>query len=89
MLKCLANSTTTHIRSGKQKNSQYINDTCMRFTDEVPQTVIDVPCPELACENADNYEVIGTKETYRLDQQVGSYHILVYRQKVLKKEKIK
>jgi transposase len=73
-----------HTRSGKQKNSQYVNDTGLRFTDEVPQTVIDVPCPELAGENADNYEVIGTKETYRLAQQIGSYHILVYRKKVLK-----
>lgn len=46
----------------------------MRFTHEVPQTLIGVPCPDLTGENADNYEVIGTKEMHNLAQQVGSYY---------------
>jgi len=38
----------------------------------VPTQIIDVPCPELEGEDADNYEVIGTKETHRLAQLPGS-----------------
>ena len=73
-----------HTRATKQKDADNVNDIGLRFTADVPQTVIELPSPELSGPNADNFEMIGTKDTYRLAQQVGSYHILVYRRKVVK-----
>ncbi|WP_395338412.1 IS66 family transposase [Ningiella sp. W23] len=73
-----------YARSVKQKDENNVNDTGLRFTDDVPTKVIDVPCPELEGEDADNYEVIGVKESHRLAQLPGSYQILIYRKNVLK-----
>lgn len=75
-----------HTRRLKQKREEEVNDTGLRFTDDVPQQVIDLPCPELNGANAQDYEVIGTKDTYRLAQQVGSYVVLVYRRQVVKQK---
>lgn len=75
-----------YARSNKQKDDNNVNDTGLRFTDDVPTKVIDVPCPELEGEDADNYEVIGHKETHRLAQMPGSYQVLIYRKKVLRKK---
>lgn len=72
--------------SNKQKDENNVNDTGLRFTDEVPTKVIDVPCPELEGEDADKYEIIGTKETHRLAQLPGSYQVLIYRQQVIKQK---
>ncbi|WP_395340333.1 IS66 family transposase [Ningiella sp. W23] len=73
-----------YTRSNKQKDDNDVNDTGLRYTDDVPTKVIDVPCPELEGEDADNYEVIGVKESHRLAQLPGSYQILIYRKNVLK-----
>lgn len=73
-----------YARSTKQKDDNNVNDTGLRFTDDVPTKVIDVPCPELEGEDADKYEIIGTKETHRLAQLPGSYQVLIYRKKVFK-----
>ncbi len=62
-----------YARSTKQKDENNVNDTGFRFTDDVPTKVIDVPCPELEGEDADKYEIIGTKETHRLAQLPGCY----------------
>lgn len=75
-----------YTRSFKQKNENNVNDTGLRFTDEVPTKVIELPCPELEGEDAANYEVIGTKETHRLAQLPGSYQVMIYRQQVLKQK---
>ena len=73
-----------HKRSSKkQTNDDDVNGRGLRFTDDVPQRIIDVPSPELAGKDADLYDVIGTKETCRLAQQPGSYVVLIYRHKVL------
>ena len=53
----------------------------------MPTKVIDIPAPELQGENADNYEVIGYKETNRLAQQPGSYTVLIYRRPVVRHKK--
>jgi len=79
-------SVKGYARSNKQKDKNNVNDTGLRFTDEVPTQIIDVPCPELEGEDADNYEVIGTKETHRLAQLPGSYQVLIYRKQVLRKK---
>lgn len=75
-----------YARSNKQKDDNNVNDTGLRFTDDVPTKVIDVPCPELEGEHADNYEVIGFKETHRLAQLPGSYQVLIYRRQVFRKK---
>lgn len=43
-----------YTRSNKQKNDNNVNDSGLRFTDDVPTKVIDVPCPELEGGDGDN-----------------------------------
>jgi transposase len=50
----------------------------------VPVEVIHVPAPEQASLQADEYEIISHKETYKLAQRPGSYVILKYVRPVLK-----
>ena len=75
-----------HTRNGKRKRSDDVNDTGLRFSDEVPRQIIELPCPELEGEDADKYEVIGIKETHRLAQQVGSYKVMTYQRRVVKEK---
>lgn len=51
----------------------------------VPVEVIDVAPPELTGLSADQYEVIGYKDSYRLAQRPGSYVVLHYRRPVIKR----
>lgn len=54
----------------------------------MPQHIIDIPAPELQGDEADQYELVTTKDTCRLAQQPGSYVVLMYRkQAVLKVSK--
>ncbi len=71
-------------KSNKQLNGDEVNDTGLRFDASVPTKVIDIPAPELQGDNADNYEIIGYKETNRLAQQPGSYTILIYRRPIVR-----
>jgi len=50
----------------------------------VPTNVIDIQAPELQGDNANDYEIIGYKETNRLAQQPGSYTVLIYRRPVVR-----
>lgn len=70
--------------SKKQTSEDDVYEQGLRFTSDVPKQTTDVPCPELEGDNADQYEVMGIKETRRLAQQPGSYMILVYRRQVLR-----
>lgn len=71
-------------KSSKQLNGDEVNDTGLRFDASVPTKVIDMPAPELQGDNAENYEIIGYKESNRLAQQPGSYTILIYRRPVVR-----
>lgn len=71
-------------KSNKQHNGDEVNDTGLRFDASVPTKVIEMSAPELQGEDADNYEIIGYKETNRLAQQPGSYTILIYRRPVVR-----
>ena len=74
-----------HTRSSKKHtNEDDVYDNGLRFSSDVPQQIIDVASPELEGEHADQYDVMGVKETRRLAQQPGSYMILVYRRQVLR-----
>jgi transposase len=71
-------------KSNKQFNGDEVNDTGLRFDASVPTKILDIPAPELQGDNADDYEIIGFKETRRLAQQPGSYTILIYRRPVVR-----
>lgn len=61
-----------------------VNDSGLRFDESVPQTVIDMPAPELQGEQADQWEIIGFKETVRLAQLRSIFHVLIYRRPVVR-----
>jgi len=87
--KAPSTETTTDIKahqrqSNKQLNGDEVNDTGLRFDASVPTKVIDIAAPELHGDDADNYEIIGYKETNRLAQQPGSYTILIYRRPIVR-----
>tara|TARA_R110001599_G_scaffold62921_3_gene175202 strand:- start:11571 stop:13223 length:1653 start_codon:yes stop_codon:yes gene_type:complete len=60
----------------KQRDDDCLNDTGLRFTADVPVEVIEQLPPELTGPEADQYEVIGSKTTYRLAQRASSYVVL-------------
>ena len=72
-------------RRKKQRDAHTVNDSGLRFDDSVPVQTIDVPNPELDKLPAEALEQIGEKVTYRLAQRPGSYVILKYIRKVLKR----
>jgi len=61
-------------------------DSGLRFDKSVPVEEIILPCPELEGENADDYEVISLKHTYRLAERPGRQLVLKYTRKVLKQK---
>ncbi|PJX12460.1 IS66 family transposase, partial [Halomonas sp. 141] len=60
----------------KQRDDDCLNDTGLRFTADVPVEVIEHLPPELTGPEADQYEVIGSKTTFRLAQRASSYVVL-------------
>ncbi len=60
----------------KQRDDDCLNDTGLRFTADVPVEGIEHLPPELTGPEADQYEVIGSKTTYRLAQRASSYVVL-------------
>ena len=60
----------------KQRDDDCLNDTGLRFTADVPVEVIEHLPPELTGPEADQYELIGSKTTYRLAQRASSYVVL-------------
>ena len=74
-----------HTRSSqKQRRDSDLNDEGLRFDETVPQQIIDIPAPELQGADADQYELVDTKETCRLAQQPGSYVVLRFRRQVVR-----
>jgi len=71
-------------KSNTQRSGEEVNDTGLRFDDSVPKKVIDISLPELSGADADQYEIIGYKDTTRLAQQPGSYVVLIYRRPVVR-----
>jgi len=72
-------------RRKKQRDANTVNDTGLRFDDSVPMETIEVPNPELADLPTDELEQISEKISYRLAQRPGSYVILKYVRKVIKR----
>lgn len=61
-------------------------DSGLRFDDSVPVEEIVLSAPELAGPDADDYEILGQKITYRLAQRPGSHVVLKYTRPVIKKK---
>lgn len=62
------------------------DDSGLRFDDSVPVEEIALTAPELEGPDADDYEIIGQKTTYRLAQRPGSQVVLKYTRPVIKKK---
>ena len=71
-------------RVPKARDAACVTDEGLRFTAEVPVEVIELPAPQLAGPDAEQYEVIDHKVTRRLAQRPGSYVVLEYRRPVVK-----
>jgi len=71
-------------RKAKVRPEDCATDAGLRFNDEMPVEVIEVPAPQLQGPEADDYEIIDFKITRRLAQRPGSYVILEYRQPVVR-----
>lgn len=74
-----------HTRSLARKKADSGEDS-LPFFDEtrVPVEVIDLPAPETEGLAAQDYEIIGHKESYRLAQRPGATVVLKYRRPVIK-----
>lgn len=70
----------------KQRDEDCATDKGLRFDDSVPVKTIHIKAPELSGPQADQYEVIDHKLSYRLGQQPSSYVVLKYSRPVLKKK---
>ncbi len=62
------------------------DDSGLRFDDSVPVEEIILSAPELEGPDADDYEIISHKVTYRLAERPGSQVVLKYTRPVLKKK---
>lgn len=76
--------TITYQR-GKKTRDGAINDSGLRFSDDVPIKVFILKDPEFESLPEDQREVIGEKVSYRLAQRPGSYLVLEYRRLVYKR----
>ena len=70
----------------KQRDDDCLNDTGLRFTADVPVEVIETLPPELTGPDADQYDIIGSKTTYRLAQQAASYVVLKLERPVFRRK---
>jgi transposase len=75
--------TITYQRRKKARDGA-VNDSGLRFSDDVPREVIAVRDPEIEAIPEDRRELIGEKVSYRLAQRPGSYVILEYTRPVYK-----
>lgn len=76
--------TTYTRRKGKQRGDDCVNDSGLRFNDNVPVKVIALVPDELKGDDADQYEVIGVKSTFRLAQRPASFEVLRYDRQIVK-----
>lgn len=74
-----------HTRKVSSKKTDSDEDS-LPFFDEsrVPVELIEVPSPETAGLSAEQFEIIGHKDSFRLAQRPGSYVVLKYRRPVIK-----
>ncbi len=80
--------TVTYQRGKAKKNNLEgtPDDSGLRFDESVPVEEIKLRSPELEGPDADNYEIIDYKNTYRLAKRPDSYVVLKYSRAVLKEK---
>lgn len=78
--------TYTRGKAAKQRPDDCINESGLRFNDEVPVEVITIDPPQLSGPDADQFEVIAIKSTFRLAQRPASYVVLRYDRAVIKRK---
>jgi transposase len=76
--------TETITYQRKKSRDGAVNDTGLRFSDDVPRVSIEVKDPEIEAIDEALRVRIGEKVTYRLAQRPGSYVILQYTRAVYK-----
>lgn len=72
-----------HRRRTRRRGDE-VNDSGLRFDDTVPQTVIEVPALELTGDQADQYEIIGYRDSTRLAQLRSIFRVLIYRRPIVR-----
>jgi len=72
-------------RAPGNKPTEGEDESALFFDDSVPVQIIEVPNPEIEGLGEDDYEVIGEKLSHRLAQRPGSYIILKYVRRVIKR----
>jgi transposase len=76
--------TVTYKRRKKSRDAA-VNDTGLRFSEDVPREIIRVTDPDIEAIPEAQRVQIGEKVTYRLAQRPGSYVILQYTRPVYKR----
>ena len=76
--------TVTYERRAKVRDAA-VTDSGLRFGSDVPVQTIEVTDPAIKAIPEDQREVIGEKVSYRLAQQPGSYVVLKYVRKAVKR----
>ena len=80
----LPTQTITYQRRNKPRDGA-VNDTGLRFGEDVPREIIAVRDPEIEAIPEHQRKLIGEKITYRLAQRPGSYVILEYTRPLYKR----
>ncbi|MEX2322091.1 MAG: IS66 family transposase, partial [Saccharospirillum sp.] len=70
----------------KQRSPDCVNDAGLRFDDSVPVEIIQLMPSELTGPEAELYEIIGNKSTFRIAQRTASYVIIEYQRPVFKRK---
>lgn len=70
----------------KQRDDDCLSSTGLRFTADVPVEIVEHLPQELTGPNADQYEVLGTKTSYRLAQRTSSYVVLQIERPVFRRK---
>jgi len=76
--------TITYQRRKKNRDGA-MNDTGLRFSDDVPRAVFVLKDPEMEALPESEREIVSEKVSYRLAQRPGSYMVLEYRRLVYKR----
>ncbi len=77
-------SITYQRGKARKDRGDALNEKGLRFDDSVPVETIELSSPELQGPEADQYDIIDHKVTYRLAQRPGSYVVLKYTRPVVK-----
>ena len=70
----------------KQRPDDCVNDSGLRFSDDVPVEVIEHPPAELSGPDADQYEIISIRKVFRLAQCQASFVVLCHETPVIKRK---